>query len=153
MVIILFFLEHYRTSCKEYERGQYVLQTWTSMVLKKAAPWYWVSTTGKTHLKSPYLGLNATILMDAVFIKQGWSPEALGPLRGISSKCWLCTRVSHALLHTLTHANKDTLKTTLRHTNLNLRYSSLLSLSPSRLTLVPVNLCTRRNLKQSSKVP
>ena len=99
------------------------------------------------------LNLNIAIPMDTVSITQGRATEELGLLHGVSSKCWLCTRVSHVLLHTLIHTHTYGLKSTLRYRYLNLRSSSSRSLSPSRRIPVPVNLCTRHHPKRSSKIP
>ena len=108
---------------------------------------------------------NVTISIDTIgIIPYACAPEVPGLLDDTISKCWLCTRVSHALLHLRQrtqmdvelHADTEITQCTnmrrsvYRHLD---RSSCLLSLSPSRRILVLVNLHSCRKIKQSSKMP
>ena len=97
---------------------------------------------------------------------QGRAHEVSGLSYGPISKCWLCTRVCYAFLNMKkkTRTNKEievhAEKERMSYINTRrflyryvIRSSSLLSLSPFRRIIVPVNLHSRHNPKQSSKAP
>ena len=114
--------------------------------------------------KSPSLIIFLIILIAVPFIKpQARASGISGIVHYIISKCWLCTRVSHAFFHwhrrthmdVDLHADARDMKCTniFRFSNSHIvRWSSSLYLSPCRRILVPVNLYSHQNPKHSSKV-
>ena len=75
----------------------------------------YLKAKGHIHSQLTYLDLQRHNSYPTIFITQGRSPEVPGLLYGISSKCWLCTRVSHDLFCTPPQTNADGLRTAPKH--------------------------------------
>ena len=107
--------------------------------------------------------VDAIIFIGTIFTTKDRAPGMAGLLCRIISKCMPKIRVSYALFHSMaqTHTGRlarvqlrcNALRYTSSFERHVLRSFSLLSLSSSPRVLVPVDFFSRRDPKQSSKVP